>query len=386
MTSYPDTGEYETDEPAPEKPCKPEKPPCRPCAPDPDDCGSESIANVRCQAVGIEAQAEFNKEYQPPLDAAQETYASARSSYRETRATVACDVRDLKHEISCLIERIRCLIKQEHVVVCLDDAFDCVVCSLEKCDKPKDPLDCNFDTDCGDLALEAITHRIVEYTAKLAAAKDRFSWLVGEPDRLKQRVDTAKAEVKAVQDALKADPAVTDPKKLYVQAIVAWYHLKYVWGYYLTVSKFIDALCEALTCWRNAVVAVSKLVRYEAEVKCHRDAKDKECERLRLQTVDEILVIYERLCGQSQYDDDDDSGNKYGKGGGGKGDSDVDDEGGGYDRDEKNPPGEDEPYPHGEDSGRYGKGEKYRGGEGGRYGYDPDDETGYRRRRPGAAE
>jgi hypothetical protein len=370
MTSYPDTGEHEPDERSQEKPCPPEKP-CSPCGADPDDCDSESLAKVRCQADGIEAQAAFNKEYQPPLDAAQETYAAARNKYRDTRADVACTVRDLRHEISCLIERIRCLIKQDHVVECLDEAFECVVASLKECDKCKlPPLDCEFDTDCDDVPLEAITHRIVKYEAKLAAAKDRFTWLVSEPERLNDRVVKAQAEVKAVQDALKADPAVTDPKKLYVQAIVAWYHLKHVWGDYHTVTKFIDTLCQALTCWRNGVVAVSQLVRCEAVLKCHRDAKDKECDRLRLQTVDEILVVYERLCGHSPHDDDDD-------------DADC-----GYrrhDDDEDDDEDEDEARRPSEESGRYGNRGRYRGGESGRYGNDRDDDR-YSRRPPRGAE
>jgi hypothetical protein len=240
MNSYPDTGDPDTDEsPCDESP-NPETP-CRPCVPDPDDCDSKSIARVRCLAVGIDAQAAFNKEYQPPLDAALDTYNTARGQYRQTRADVSCKVRDLKHEIACLIERIRCSIKQHHVIECLDEAFDCVTCELEKCGKRTMPLDCCFDESC-DAPLEAITHRIVEYKAKLDKAKERFGCLAGESGRLKQRVDDAEADVKAVQDALKADPAVTDPKKLYVQAIVAWYHLKHVWGDYPTVSSFIDVV------------------------------------------------------------------------------------------------------------------------------------------------
>jgi len=302
MNSYPDTSDQDSDDSTRDRPDQSEEL-GKPCAPDPEDCDSKAVAKVRCRAVGIDAQADFNKEYQPPLDAAEETYNAARRKYRETRAEVACTVRDLKHDISCLIKRIRCLIKQEHVVECLDEAFNCVTYELDECDKRTPELDCCFDDDCDGLTLEQVTQRIGEYKVKLEAAKSRFNWLAGEPARLKERVEKAAAEVKAVEDALKADPAVTDPKKLYVQAIVAWYHLQIIWGYFTTVSKFIDALCEALTCWRDAVVTVSRLVRCQAELECYKKAKDQECERLKLHTVDEILVVYERLCGHKYHDD-----------------------------------------------------------------------------------
>lgn len=376
MNSRPDT----SDEPDRDGRCDPD-PPCKPCAPDPDDCDSKSIAIVRCRAVGIEKQAEFNKEYQPPLDAAQETYASTRSTYRETRASIACDVRDLKHDISCLIKRIRCLIKQEHVVECLDDSFDCIVGELKKCDKPRDELDCDYDDDCDHVPLEVITQRIVEYKAKLEAAKAHFGWLAGEPERLGKRFEDAEAEVKAVEAALKADPAVTDPKKLYVQAIVAWYHLKHVYGRFRTVSDFIDALCEALTCWRTGVVAVSELVRREAVLKCHLDAKEKECERLRSATIDEILVVYERLCKDTSCDEGDDDDYKYTRD---KSDECDDGDDGGHDDDSDDSSPSDDDHgdssSHKDDDDRDGKSEKRRGGGSERYRSDRDDDMDYRRR------
>ena len=337
-----------------------------------DDCDPKSIAKVRCRAAGIEAQAAFNKEYQPPLDAAQDTYAAARHKYRETRANVACEVRDLKDDICCLIDKIECLIKQRHVVECLDEAFKSVTRDLRRCDKRKPPLDCDFDIDCDD-SLSAITQRIVEYLAKLEAAKNRFNWLVGEPDRLKARVDAAAAEVQAVKDALRADAAVTDPKKLYVQAIVAWYHLDIVWGDFRTVGRFIDALCAALTCWRDAVVAVSKLVRRQAELKCHQDAKDKECERLRNYTVDEILVVYERLCGHSHHDNDDDDSCGYRRKKHDHDHEDDEDEDHRQDDDSRGSASDDDDSPR-DERRRYGRRERYRDDDDDDDGNAPDDD------------
>jgi hypothetical protein len=358
MTTKPDTGGYEPDEPGQEQP---EKPPCAPCAPDPEDCDSKAMAQIRCKANGIEAQAAFNKEHQPQLDKAQEDYNATRGSYRETRAKLAPQVHEVGHHVAHLVDRIRCSIKQEQVVECLDDAFDCVIGLLCECDKPPDPLDCEFDTDCENLTEQELDRRIAEYDAKREAAKARFSALVGEPAALSARVDKVKAEVAAIDAALAEDPAKTDPKQLYAQARVAQYHVKRVWGEFESTTEFVDALCEALTCWTKAVVAISELVRAQAEARCHREAAEKNCQRLRDNTVDEILTLYERLCAKKPCPSD--SGNGGYEGGGGEG-------GGGY--------GGDGGYR--EDNGGYGKG--------GRDGGDTDygererahDEPGYRRR------
>ena len=353
MTSKPDTGGYGPDEPGYEPP---EQPPCEPCAPDPEDCDSKSIADIRCKASGIEAQAEFNKEHQPQLDKAQEDYNAARGTYRDARASLAPQVHELRHHVAHLVDRIRCSIKQEHVVECLDEAFDCVIDLLKDCNKPPDPLDCEFDTDCENLTEQELARRIAEYTAKLEAAKARFSALVGEPAALGARVEKVKAEVAAIDAALGEDPAKTDPKKLYAQARVAQYHVKRVWGEFATTAEFVDALCEALTCWTKAVVAVSELVRAKAVAKCHREAAEKACQRLRDNTVDEILTIYERLCAKKPCPDDSGEGG-YKDGG---------EYGGEY--------GERKPGRYGDDDESYGEGERNYG-ESGR-----ENESGYGRR------
>jgi hypothetical protein len=136
-----------------------------------------------------------------------------------------------------------------------------------------------------------------------------------------------------------------------------------------------------MTCWRDAVVAVSVLVRCQAEIQCHRDAKDKECERLEQQTVVEILVVYERLCGHSHHDDDDDDCG-YGRGKGSRSDEGSRSEERGQPDDEGEPESpHEEPERREEGGGRYGN-ERYRDDER-RY---RDDERGMRRRRTGFAD
>ena len=88
-----------------------------------EDCDPSLIDGFKCRAEGIAKQAEYNAVSQPELQAARTQYDVTRKAYRAQRNSVAIEVADLRHQIKHLIERIRCQIKQERVVVCLDEAF-----------------------------------------------------------------------------------------------------------------------------------------------------------------------------------------------------------------------------------------------------------------------
>ena len=305
--------------------------------PDDVDCDPDLIDELECQAEGIAAQAKYNEESQPALKKAREDYAKARGDYRTARATATVQVQDLRHQVKQLIERIRCQIKQDEVVDCLDRAFRRICRRLDKCGYgggccSTDP--CEFDKTCPD-DYDELVSRIAEYQARLSREKDCFDKLVLEPTKLTERVAAAKAEVDAVNAGFAGDPATVDLKKLYVAALVAQLHLSsaWIWNGFDDTQAYVDCLCRALTCWTRASDAVSVLTGCKAVKDCQKAARRKACEDLRTKTVEEVLLEYERLCGSDRCGDEDD---EHG---------DADDHDGGDDHDHDEPEGEDDDPP-----------------------------------------
>jgi hypothetical protein len=272
-----------------------------------EECDPDLIDELKCHAQGIAAQAAYNATSQPDLETARTQYDTTRKAYREARSGVVLEVQDLRHNIKHLIERIRCLIKQRRVVECLDEAYEKICRQLDECGTPGGccaDRDCDFDKDCPEDYRELV-RRIADYEAHLEKDKACFNSLVGEPAALTARVAAYKAEVDAVIAALQADPAATDLKQVYASALVAQRHLKFVWYGFPETKDFIDCLCRALTCWTKAADAISVLTGCQAIKDCHRDARAKHCQELADNTVDEILVEYEHICGHDRCEDED---------------------------------------------------------------------------------
>ena len=292
--------------------------------PENPDCDPDLIDKLKCEAEGIAAQAKYNEQTQPVLAQASDDYAKARGDYRTARAAATVQVQDLRHEVRQLVERIRCQIKQEEVVECLDRAFRHICHRLKKCGYGSGCCStgsCEFDKTCPD-DYDELVSRIAEYEARRDREKDCFNTLVGEPAALTQRVADAKAEVDAVNADLAGDPATVDLKKVYAKALVAQFHLgsKWIWNGFDDTQAYLDCLCRALTCWTKASDAVSVLTGCKAVKDCHKRSRQEYCEALRTKTVEEILLEYERLCGSERCADDGD-GDDGGHGGhGGHGD------------------------------------------------------------------
>jgi hypothetical protein len=298
--------------------------------PENPDCDPDLIDQLKCQAEGIAAQAKYNEQTQPILKQASEDYAKARSDYRAARAKAALEVQDLRHQAKQLVERIRCQIKQDDVVDCLDRAFRHICHRLEKCGYGSgccSTSPCEFDKTCPD-DYDELVSRIAEYEARRDREKDCFTKLVGEPAELTKRVADAKAEIDAVTTGLAGDQATMDLKKLYAAALVAQFHLstKWIWNGFDDTQAYLDCLCRALTCWTKASDAVSVLTGCKAIKDCQKRSRTEYCETLRTKTVEEVLLEYERLCGSERCADDDDDGNDDGDGGDGNGDSGDDDD------------------------------------------------------------
>lgn len=286
------------------------------------DCKPHLIDCLKCKTEGIAKQAEYNAATQPDLDAAQVAYNATRKDYRAKRADVTLQVQDMRHQIKHLVERVRCLIQQEHVVECLDDAWCCIAKELDKCSAQvgccADDLECEFDVsgedwDCepddddpryvSDAEYTALVAKITAYQDHVDRAKACFNTLIGEPAALVVRVAAVKAEVDAINAALTADPATTDLKKVYAQALVARRHIRLIWNGFDQSKDFVECLCRALTCWSTGSAAVSLLTGKRAFEDCKRAAAAAQCLELQTNTVDEILARYEKCCPPPDCDD-----------------------------------------------------------------------------------
>ena len=285
-------------DPSPEQDCEPDPGPgpgtgCSDC--------QTGLSDVKCEAEGIAAQAAYNAESQPALLAAQTTYAEARKKYREQRCLIYTEVADLKNQAKHQLERARCLIRQDRVVTCLEDAWKKVKDELTTCRKPPccEELDCDFSTDTDDLDDQQLDNLISDVTKRTDAAKACFDTLATEPDALTQRLADLKAEIAKINAMLGDDSGKVDPKAIWAQARVAHWHAKQFWNGFDKISDYVDCLCAALKCWTNGTKALSELKRVKAVRACHQSEADLRCTTVRTQTVEEILAWYDKLCPSS---------------------------------------------------------------------------------------
>lgn len=273
---------------------------CRDCRPPTPEGGcdpSSSLDERKCRDKGLTAQLEYTKQHGEALETAQAAYDKARAEYREKRHAAALKVQDMKHQVKHLIERIKCLIEQERVVRCLDDAFATVCVQLDCCEDqlgccaPEVEFDCEPPED-----YRKLLRRIDRYTAVVAEAKACFDRLVEEPAKLAERVDAVKAELDSILAALADDAAKVDLKKQYATALVVRRKLGRIWNGYADNAAFVDCLCRALTTWSDGVEAVSLLVGARATLDCERQSAQEWCAKLTAAPVTEILVVYDRTC------------------------------------------------------------------------------------------
>lgn len=270
-------------------------------------CDPQLISELACRSRGVAAQAEYDKTYQDALTKAQVDYDAARKAYREARQTVGLQVQDLRHQIKHSLERVKCLIEQQRVWRCLEDAYCEVEEELEACPHATACCtgDCTFDVDdCGALSAAELAKRIAEYQHDADDAHSCFTTLVGEAASLAKRVADLKTELDAINSGLNGDPATTDLKRVYAQAKVASRHVLDVWSGFAEIQDYVDCLCTALTCWTKACEAVSVLTNAKAVTDCKDEAERARCERLRTNTVDEILARYDKLCPERDCDNE----------------------------------------------------------------------------------
>lgn len=277
------------------------------CPPTEQTCDPASIDLVACRAEGIAKQAEYDAKYTPDLSAAKQKYDDARKQYRLARKDAAIPYKEMRHQAKHLVERIRCMIEQRRVWVCLDDAYCEVIHDLDCCQHP--PGCCvrerDFDVSTAEqLGVHGLERLIKRYQRWTDEAKDCFTKLLGEPAALTQRVTDAKAKLAEIEKALSDDKSPIDLKLQYASAKVAQRNVEQIYQGFNRTQDYVDCLCLALTTWSNGCQAVSELTRIEAFKQCCDRQEQQRCTELETKTVDEILAVYDRLCGSDPCEDE----------------------------------------------------------------------------------
>jgi hypothetical protein len=278
------------------------------CAAEPEPCDPSTIDEVACRAAGVAKQAEYDKTYTEALETAKTTYDEVRKKYRTSRQATVLPAKELRHQIKHLLDRIRCLIEQRRVWVCLDDSF-CEVLDQIACCGPE--VGCcararEFDVEgAEEQSIRKLERIIKKYQRWTDQAKTCFDSLAAEPDALTARLADVKTRVAAVEAALAGDPAKTDLKTVYVQAKVAQWLLAKLYGGFTGPKDFVDCLCLALTTWTAGCRALSELTRALAFKQCCDEQRKKRCDALKTNTVDAVLAVYDQLCGDPCPEPDD---------------------------------------------------------------------------------
>jgi hypothetical protein len=278
------------------------------CPPPPETNGCEpGVDELNCIAEGDAAKSAYHAGFKADLATAKTNYESARQAYAEARRKAAPVVQDLENQITHLLERIRCQIEQKRVWRCLDDAWCEVQRELRCCPEPAGccATTCEFPTD----GLEGKTSAelavlIADYQARIEEARQCFTKLLGETDRLNAAVDEAKAAVAKLNTDLSGDQATLDLKKCYAEGLVTEWKIGAIWAGFDHVQAYVDCICQALTCWTKGCSAVYVLKGAEAVAKCKDQAKLDRCTKLRTETAAQIQAAYERLCPKPSCDDD----------------------------------------------------------------------------------
>ncbi len=266
----------------------------RPCA----DCDPELLDDLKCRAVGIQAQADYNKAHEDTLTQARTQYDGARSAYGSARSAAKPDVDDLCKQLGQVIDQLRCLVDDETKIRLLDEAFEQVERRLRVCD-PKQGCtfddDCDFDDVTGDCRPEDIASVISDIERRTAAAAAVFADLIAEPANLAKRVTDLKTETAAIVTKMASDSRTVDFVMLYAAALVARDHERTIWRGFEHVNAYVDCLCRTLTCQIKGYAAVSELVRRQAVHQCHQDQKAAACQQLEDNTADEVYAEFLRL-------------------------------------------------------------------------------------------
>lgn len=330
--------------------------------PSPPDCSVDLLDDLKCEATGIKAQAEYNAKHTTELETARTSYDTARVQYRAARGAAKKTYKDLGTQLEKVLEQLKCLIDDRTKVGWLDRAFDTVAAELVACGGESG---CGFDDTCDfgeliDCPPGDIAGAIEKIEERVAKAKKVFDDLVQEPTELPKRVTAVQKEVDDIVKEMATDSRSVDFKALYAKALVAKYHRDNLWRGFHDGNAYVDCLCCTLLCQLKGYDAVSQLTRKQEVKKCRDDAEAEQCKQLHDHTDVAVMEEYEKIKAAA--------GKDYGGG-----------QQGGYG--DKGQQGDDYPGPPGGDYPTQGGGD-YPTSQGGDGGDEPTPGGGYGQGRP----
>jgi hypothetical protein len=327
-------------------------------------CDPDLLDSIPCEAKGIEARAQYNKDHEAALTQARAQYDAARDAYAKARAAAGPLVAAARQQLEKLLEQLDCLIGDADELGKVERAWEVIREELEEhatwgCYRS---IDCDFEDDVRDCPVEDIPARIADITRRVGEAESFFAELVQEPTRLADRVTKAQAEIADIDAKVKDGPTPEDALALYASALVARWHLDTIWSGFRDVDDYMDCLCGALTCSYRGHAAISELMQQQAVEACQQVSAATHLTWLRDHTADAVMAEYQRMAagyGEGGEGEPPDGGG-YGEGGEGE-----PPDGGGYGEGGQEEPPDGGGYGDRPQGGRYQR--RDRGGQGSRY-------------------
>ncbi len=317
-----------------------------------DACDTKSI-EIRCQAEGIKARAEYADKHKDAPSP--ERYEQARLAYAQSRYKVMPILDEIDGKLADAMHEIRCRIDDRDKVDCLERSWKKVGRRLRKCRVRGCCVEGEYDLqveldDCGVDHLRAQFARFDYVTSQADAC---FNRLALEPKLLDERVTSAQAEVDDIHLALHpdkapppqpaqpenaprnsagtaqpapaaagtppakeakdlaaatpgapaADAGPTDYVQLYAKGLVAQWHLRDIWWGFRDIDSFVECICLAM---HVSMAGHRDLGQLYGELRV-REARWEErnncCKRLKNHSHAEIIEGYVR-CMRRESDED----------------------------------------------------------------------------------
>ncbi|KRE60018.1 hypothetical protein ASG92_22300 [Arthrobacter sp. Soil736] len=270
-------------------------------APEPNQkdcrCDSSTIDTHLCKSEGLAREADFASKQKTDIDSTIQSYTKVRKEYPNLRKELLPQVNEITEQLERVQERIRCAMPKNTTAKRLDEAFEAILRTVEKCagSLPTCVVEpCDFDLDVRGLELVGARRKLAEYEGKMATYRKCMLELLEEPTNLSARLAASVAAVKTLAEALAADPDADKLKQLYVEARVAERDVKLIWSGYNSASEYVDRLCLTLDCWLAAVDMATILTGRLGVLECRERSAAKRCKEMADNIVGETVMRYER--------------------------------------------------------------------------------------------
>ena len=310
-------------------------------------CDSKAV-ELRSQTEGTKARAAYDAEHASGPNP--DSYDAARLAYVKARYLVGPQLHDLDEKLSDAMHEIKCRIDNGPKIHCLGKAWEQVVIRLKDCRTGGCCVEeYTFEPELEGCDVAHLHAQIAKYDYVAGEAERCFTRLAAEPDCLVKRAAGLTAEVDAIVAALDpapagatatptaattatpaaapaaaggapagdttttpaapstppsttgaapADAAPTDLVTLYARGLVAGWHLKQAWWGFHTIDDYVECLCRAMTVSMEGRNALAALVGELAVRTARWQDRNKCCQRLNANAVEEVIEEYLKCRGE----------------------------------------------------------------------------------------